>query len=153
MFANLILRIGPEILRLFNLILFNPHRTAHLAFNREIKPSLIELQKKCEQRNDYIMDYVKAVKNVRIGGIGYIGVKVKEWNKYIFPNAKFIWHVITVENSSANMRVSACSYHDSTTNAKPCFMIKGFLSNFLDSKNLRSSIFSQIFSSTALVRV
>jgi len=84
-FANLILRIGPEILRLFNLVLFNPNRTAHFSFHRDVKPSLVELQKKCEKRNDYIMDYFKAIKNVRIGGIGYIGVKVKEWDKYLIP--------------------------------------------------------------------
>jgi hypothetical protein len=84
-FANLILRIGPEILRLFNLILFNPNRTNHLDFDHEIKPFLIQLQKKCEDRTDNIMDYFKAIRNVRIGGLDYVAVKPKGLDKYIIP--------------------------------------------------------------------
>jgi len=84
-FANLILRIGPEILRLFNLILFNPNTTAHLSFHREVKPSLIKLQKRCEDRTDNIMDYFGAMRKIRMGGLGSIAVKVKALDKYILP--------------------------------------------------------------------
>lgn len=84
-FANLMLRIGPEILRLFNLILFNPRRKVHLDFDHQIKPFLIQLQKKCQNRNDYIMDYFIAMRNVRRGGLDYIGVKAKGLDKYIIP--------------------------------------------------------------------
>jgi hypothetical protein len=84
-FANLMLRIGPEVLRLFNLILFNPHRTAHLNFDHRIKPFLIQLQEECQNRTDNIMDYFTAMRNVRIGGLDYVGVKVKGLEKYIIP--------------------------------------------------------------------
>jgi hypothetical protein len=84
-FANLMLRIGPEILRLFNLILFNPLRTNHLDFDGEIEPFLIHLQQECQNRSDNIMDYFTAMKNVRIGGLDHIVVKVKGLEKYIIP--------------------------------------------------------------------
>ncbi|MCJ7633537.1 hypothetical protein MUP77_14265 [Candidatus Bathyarchaeota archaeon] len=84
-FANLMLRIGPEILRLFNLILFNPRRTAHLDYDHEIKPFLIHLQKDCQNRTDNIMDYFTAIRNVRIGGLDHVGVRVKDLEKYIIP--------------------------------------------------------------------
>ncbi len=84
-FANLMLRIGPEILRLFNLILFNPRRTNHLEYDYKIKPFLIQLQKECQNRTDNIMDYFTAMRNVRIGGLDYNAVKVKGLEKYIIP--------------------------------------------------------------------
>jgi hypothetical protein len=84
-FADLILRIGPEILRLFNLILFNPNRTAHLDFGHKIRPFLMELQRRCEDRTDNIMDYFRAMRNVRTGGLQSIAVKVNALDKYVLP--------------------------------------------------------------------
>jgi hypothetical protein len=81
--ANLILRIGPELLRLLNIILFDPGRpnsfTAHT-----LKPMLIELQNRCSKRKDSLMDYYKVLPIIQIG-IFAQAVKVTQLDKYILP--------------------------------------------------------------------
>lgn len=84
-FAHLITRIGPEVLRQFNIILFDRNRSAALHYEECIKPLLIELQKKCEARTDNFMDYFNLFPTVRSGGIDKIAVKIKPLDKYIVP--------------------------------------------------------------------
>jgi len=55
--ANLILRIGPEILRLFNLLLFDPGYKKHL--QPETEKKILNIQTKKEKRRDTFMDYLR----------------------------------------------------------------------------------------------
>ena len=76
--ANLILRIGPEILRLFNLLLFNPTIKSTLRLEGEKK--LKKIQRKKEKKQDTFMDYftmLPVLKNQC--------VEVKVFNEYIVP--------------------------------------------------------------------
>jgi hypothetical protein len=83
-FANLLLRIGPELLRKMNIVLFDSDRSACFDFD-EWKPSLIELQEKCEKRKDNFRDYYNVLSKVILCQLDRQAVKVKPLNKYILP--------------------------------------------------------------------
>jgi hypothetical protein len=85
--ANLILRIGPEILRLFNLILFNERRSASIVIEPELKNKIIDIQRKKDERKDNFMDYLNAISLARGGGdvLSNLGVQVKTLGKLIVP--------------------------------------------------------------------
>jgi hypothetical protein len=82
--ASLIIRIGPEILRTFNIILFNKDRSSVLNYF-ELEPLLLQLQEKCERRRDSIADYLTVIDEVLSGGMGRIAVEVQSLDKFILP--------------------------------------------------------------------
>jgi hypothetical protein len=80
----MILRIGPELLRLLNIVLFDPNRSACFDFDC-LKPLLVELQEKCNKRNDSFLDYFNVLSVVMSNQTSRTAVKVTPLNKYIIP--------------------------------------------------------------------
>ncbi len=84
-FASLLLRIGPELLRKMNIVLFDSNRSSSFHFDYDVKPSLIELQDKCAKRKDGFIDYYNVLSVVLLCTLSRQAVKVKPLNKYILP--------------------------------------------------------------------
>jgi hypothetical protein len=84
--ANLILRTGPEILRIFNLILFNKQRREPL-FTREpeLQKKIADIQEKRNRRKDGFIDYLTAVCLVRADYPRRIGVQIKGLEMFVVP--------------------------------------------------------------------
>jgi hypothetical protein len=84
--ADLIVRTGPEILRLFDLYLFNPNRSQIFHLNPESKKILSDLQIKKNSRQDKFMDYLRTFRTFIINGLNW-AVEVKPLNKFVTPFA------------------------------------------------------------------
>jgi len=84
--ADLIVRTGPEILRLFDLYLFNPNRSQIFHVDPESKKILSDLQIKKNSRRDNFMDYLRTFRKFIINGLNW-AVEVKPLNKFITPFA------------------------------------------------------------------
>jgi len=82
--ADLIVRTGPEILRLFELYLFNPNRSQIFHLQPESKKVIMDLQIKKHDRRDSFMDYLRAFRKFRISGLNW-AVEVKPLDKFITP--------------------------------------------------------------------
>ena len=59
--ANIILRICPEILRIFDLILFNQKITTSFEEQPELRMQIVKIHKKKKIRKDWFIDYLKAL--------------------------------------------------------------------------------------------
>jgi len=79
--ANLILRAGPEILRVLDLIFFNRNITPSFMMNPELEKRIVSLQKKKDDRRDTIIDYLDTYKCYT----GDFCVRVNALEKYIVP--------------------------------------------------------------------
>jgi len=84
--ADLIVRTGPEILRLFDLFLFNPNRSQIFLMQPGSKKILSDLQIKKDNKKDSFMDYLRAFPKFIINGLNW-AVEVKPLNKFITPFA------------------------------------------------------------------
>jgi hypothetical protein len=84
-FADLILRIGPEILRVFNLILFNNRRADSFQIEPKLKEAIFGLQTRKEQKRDGFDDYLKATCLARADTLKMIKVPVKALGKFLLP--------------------------------------------------------------------
>jgi len=84
--ADLMVRTGPEILRLFDLYLFNPNRSQIFHLRPESKKILLNLQIKKDNRRDSFMDYLGAFPNFMSHGLNW-AVEVKPLNKFVTPFA------------------------------------------------------------------
>jgi hypothetical protein len=79
--ADLVLRAGPEIFRVLDLIFFNKNITPSFMMNSELEDRIISLQKKKEDKRDKIIDYLDTYKCYT----GDFCVRVKALEKYIIP--------------------------------------------------------------------
>lgn len=59
--ADLVIRIGPEILRLFELILFNPNRERSFTDVPGLKEEIMRIQKRRDEKKVTFTDYVRAI--------------------------------------------------------------------------------------------
>ena len=59
--ADIILKIGPEILTVFNVILFNKRITRFFNEQPELKRQIVEIQKRKSEKQDGLMDYLRAL--------------------------------------------------------------------------------------------
>lgn len=59
--SDIILRVGPEILRVFNLILFNPRRQESFDTLPNLENRIVSIQEKRESRKEPFMEYLDAV--------------------------------------------------------------------------------------------
>lgn len=84
--ADLIIRTGPEILRLFDLYLFSPNRSQVFHIRPESKKTLLDLQIKKDRRRESFMDYLGAFPKFITNGLNW-AVEVKSLNKFITPFA------------------------------------------------------------------
>ena len=84
--ADLIVRTGPEILRLFDLYLFNPNRSQRFHMHPESKKILSDLQIKKNTRRDSFMNYLRTFSKFITNGLNW-AVEVKPLNKFITPFA------------------------------------------------------------------
>lgn len=84
--ADLIVRTGPEILRLFDVYLFNRNRSQIFHMHPESKKILSDLQIKKDSRRDSFMDYLRTFSKFIIHGLNW-AVEVKPLNKFITPFA------------------------------------------------------------------
>ena len=84
--ADLIVRIGPEILRLFDLYLFNRNRSPIFHLHPGYKKILSDLQIKKEIRRDGFMDYLRVFPKFITNGLNW-AVEVKLLNKFVTPFA------------------------------------------------------------------
>jgi hypothetical protein len=82
--ASLIVRIGPEILRTFNIVLFNENRSCVLNFF-EVKPLLLQLQEKIDRRRDCLIDYLIVVDELWSSGVSSAAIRVPSLDKFILP--------------------------------------------------------------------
>jgi len=83
-FADLLSRIGPEILRVSELFLFNPRRGNVFFMKPELQQRLIDLQRKKATRRDNFMDYLNAFA-IAFTGLNSIAVEIAALNKYVVP--------------------------------------------------------------------
>lgn len=83
--ADLILRIGPEILRVFNLILFNSRRTESFIIEPKLKIAIIGLQTEKERKRDRFDDYLEATCLARATTLKVLKVPVKALGKFLVP--------------------------------------------------------------------
>lgn len=58
--ANMILRIGPEILRIFNLILFNKRIERYFHIQPNLEKQILSIQKRKKKHRDTFMSYLTA---------------------------------------------------------------------------------------------
>lgn len=84
--ADLIVRTGPEILRLFDLYLFNPTRSQVFNIFPEYEEILFNLQSKKDSRRDRFKDYIMVFSKFITSGLNW-AVEVKGLNKFITPFA------------------------------------------------------------------
>jgi len=84
--ADLIVRTGPEILRLFDLCLFNRNRSRIFHIHPESKKILSDLQNKKDNRKDSFIDYLRAFPKFYSNGLNW-AVEVKPLNKFVTPFA------------------------------------------------------------------
>lgn len=82
--ADLIVRTGPEILRLFDLYFFNSTRSQIFHIQPESKNIIADLHSKKHARRDSFIDYLKAFSKFRINGLNW-AVEVKQLDKFITP--------------------------------------------------------------------
>lgn len=61
--ANIILRIGPEILTVFNLILFDQKFSRFFEKHPELEKQIVKIQRDRENRKDRFIDYLMALPN------------------------------------------------------------------------------------------
>jgi seryl-tRNA synthetase len=59
--ANIILRVGPEIFRVFDLILFNEKIKRYFEENPKLEKKILQIQRKKKKRNDRFIDYLDAL--------------------------------------------------------------------------------------------
>jgi hypothetical protein len=83
--ADLILRVGPEILRVFNLILFNRRREGSFTVEPRLEKAIIDVQRRKEQKRDGFDDYLDATCIARAQGLKVIKVPVKTLGKFLVP--------------------------------------------------------------------
>jgi len=82
--ADLIIRIGPEILRLFNLILFNQRRENEFSTHPELEKEMKNIQQMKEARRDDFPDYLNAF-SMTHHPLTQISVRIKTLEKSIVP--------------------------------------------------------------------
>jgi len=82
--ADLILRIGPEILRVFNLILFNNRRTESFVIKPTLEKAIIDIQSRKRQMKDGFNDYMNAI-CLYVRDLKNIKVPVKALEKFVIP--------------------------------------------------------------------
>jgi len=78
--ANIILRIGPEILRVFDLILLSPKIVRFFEEKPELEMQIFKIQKLKESRKDRFIDYLRALPDLMTKS-----VKVKTLEQKIRP--------------------------------------------------------------------
>lgn len=83
--SDLILRIGPEILRVFNLILFNPRRSKSFEMQPDLADRILRVQTKMEARKDSFMAYLDAVCAGPMYKLADDRIELKAIPKYIVP--------------------------------------------------------------------
>ncbi len=81
--GDLIQRIGPEILRVFELILFNSRMATRFSRIPELKRKILNIQRKQKARKDSFIDYLKAFSCLNQGKI--YQVEVQELGNSILP--------------------------------------------------------------------
>jgi len=82
--ADLIIRIGPEILRSFELVLFNPKRKKTFFWGPNLEKTILEIQREKDRFHDRFIDYVNAFARARPRGLE-IGVEVDYIDRCIVP--------------------------------------------------------------------
>lgn len=83
--ADLIIRTGPEILRLFNLILFNPKRKETFLAEPSLERKIMRVQRRKDARADTFNDYLSTFSISATRGITGMGVEVRPLGKFIVP--------------------------------------------------------------------
>lgn len=84
-FADLILRTGPEILRLFHLFVFNHRRTDSFEGENILEKRIIGLQEKCRLNKETFYNYFEILNNDDRGSITKYAIEIKPLNKFIIP--------------------------------------------------------------------
>lgn len=131
-FADLILRIGPEILRIFSIYLFNERRGTTFG-SQDLIPKLLKLQKKIERRRESFMDYFEIFDNGGKGIITKLGVELKHFDsKYIVPFA------IEPRNNAAGKQCYVIPWWDEGYNA----LRHRVINEFAGSATLKNTLFS-----------
>src|SRR4030042_1524833 len=84
--ANLILRTGPEILRIFNLILLNNEKMeSRLERDSDLQKEMVNLQRKKNKKKDGFIDYLNTVCLVRVDYLKRTGVPIKSFEMFVVP--------------------------------------------------------------------
>jgi hypothetical protein len=78
--ANIILRIGPEILTVFNLLLFDQKFSRFFEKHPELEEQVVKIQRDRENRKDRFKDYLRTLPNLTTDS-----VKVQAFEQTIKP--------------------------------------------------------------------
>ncbi|MCJ7761659.1 hypothetical protein MUP59_11060 [Candidatus Bathyarchaeota archaeon] len=83
--SDLILRIGPEILKAFNLIIFNQRRSELFHEQSGLEKKIVDIQEKKKTHRDNFIDYLDAVSVAKKCKLGEERIELKALPKFIVP--------------------------------------------------------------------